>query len=227
MADLNHHAWGELDLASAARSFSKHSEQDEEPDLDQESGAHDGDCQKCVARRYAIHEQPRVWRSPFGKFIPSQKCFGSKAGARETPLPPAMVTACAVAAKTPSAAEPLKGRHQSPIYRRPDSVSGHFRKGTPHALQAHGWRPPCGITKAPSGWRLEVSDEGRGLPAGFDIDHSTGFGMQVVKAFVRRLNANMTVQTRPGYTMFQNKRQSDLVVWARAHTRSAKRHIVS
>jgi two-component sensor histidine kinase len=55
----------------------------------------------------------------------------------------------------------------------------------------------------PEGWRLEVSDEGRGLPAGFDMEVSTGFGMQVIKAFVRRLNAKMIVSSRPGFTAFQ------------------------
>jgi two-component sensor histidine kinase len=54
-----------------------------------------------------------------------------------------------------------------------------------------------------SGWRLEVSDEGRGLPENFDIDQSKGFGMQVVKAFVRRLNAKMNVTSRPGRTVFE------------------------
>jgi two-component sensor histidine kinase len=54
-----------------------------------------------------------------------------------------------------------------------------------------------------SGWRLEVSDEGRGLPEGFDIDQSKGFGMQVVKAFVRRLDAKLTVFSRPGRTAFE------------------------
>jgi two-component sensor histidine kinase len=54
-----------------------------------------------------------------------------------------------------------------------------------------------------SGWRLEVSDEGRGLPADFDIDQSKGFGMQVVKAFVRRLNAKLGVSSRAGRTAFE------------------------
>lgn len=57
--------------------------------------------------------------------------------------------------------------------------------------------------RAGDGWHLKVSDEGRGLPEGFDIDQSTGFGMQVVKAFVRRLNAKMTVSSRPGHTAFE------------------------
>jgi two-component sensor histidine kinase len=54
-----------------------------------------------------------------------------------------------------------------------------------------------------NGWCLEVSDEGRGLPAGFDIDHNKGVGMQVVKAFVRRLHAKLSVSSRPGRTVFQ------------------------
>jgi len=53
-----------------------------------------------------------------------------------------------------------------------------------------------------SGWHLQVSDEGRGLPMDFDIDQSKGFGMQVVKAFVRRLNAELSVSSRPGRTVF-------------------------
>ena len=54
-----------------------------------------------------------------------------------------------------------------------------------------------------NGWSLTVSDQGRGLPAGFDIGRSKGVGMQVVKAFVRRLNSKLEVSSRPGHTMFQ------------------------
>ena len=57
--------------------------------------------------------------------------------------------------------------------------------------------------QTPDGWCLEVSDEGRGLPAGFDIDQSKGVGMQVVKAFVRRLNAKLDISSRPGHTLFR------------------------
>ena len=57
--------------------------------------------------------------------------------------------------------------------------------------------------QSPDGWLLEVSDQGRGLPEGFDIDQSTGFGMTVVKAFVRRLDATIAVTSRPGHTVFQ------------------------
>ena len=57
--------------------------------------------------------------------------------------------------------------------------------------------------QASDGWCLQVSDEGRGLPEGFDIDRSKGFGLQVVKAFVRRLDGKMTVLSRPGRTEFE------------------------
>jgi two-component sensor histidine kinase len=53
------------------------------------------------------------------------------------------------------------------------------------------------------GWRLDVSDEGSGLPEGFDIEKSAGFGMQVVKAFVRRLGATLAISSRPGHTAFE------------------------
>ena len=56
---------------------------------------------------------------------------------------------------------------------------------------------------SPGRLRVEVSDQGRGLPAGFDIDLSKGVGMQVVKAFVRRLNAKLSVSSRPGHTTFR------------------------
>src|SRR5882724_2634106 len=61
MASLNHQAYGVLDLASAARCpdralLSKHSNQNEKPDLDQESHAHDRDCKEHVARRERVHE---------------------------------------------------------------------------------------------------------------------------------------------------------------------------
>jgi two-component sensor histidine kinase len=59
------------------------------------------------------------------------------------------------------------------------------------------------FTQGSDGWCLQVSDEGRGLPEGFDIDQSKGFGLQVVKAFVRRLDAKMTVSSRHRRTEFE------------------------
>src|SRR5215203_5526869 len=73
MARLNHQACGVLDLASAARPdralLSKHSHQNEKPDLVQESDAHDR-----VARRERVHEclasceAPRVNHSALKMF---------------------------------------------------------------------------------------------------------------------------------------------------------------
>src|SRR4030081_723443 len=60
MASLNHQACGVLDLASAARCrdralLSKHSNQNEKPDLGQESDTHDRDREEHVARRERAH----------------------------------------------------------------------------------------------------------------------------------------------------------------------------
>ena len=57
------------------------------------------------------------------------------------------------------------------------------------------------------GWRLQVSDEGRGLPEEFDIEHSKGFGMKVIKALAQRLQAELTVSSRPGRTSFEIRHQ--------------------
>jgi hypothetical protein len=61
MAGLNHQVCGVLDLALAARcpggAFPlKHSNQNEKPDLSQESDAHDRDRKEHVARRERVHE---------------------------------------------------------------------------------------------------------------------------------------------------------------------------
>ena len=71
-----------------------------------------------------------------------------------------------------------------------------------YAVGDHG-TVAVGFKQTDSGWHLEVSDEGRGLPENFDPDQSRGFGMQVVKAFVRRLNGKLTVSSRPGRTVFE------------------------
>ena len=61
MAGLNHQVPGELVLSHRLRAvqsaafLSEHSNQDEEADLDQESGGHDGDGKKHVARRERGH----------------------------------------------------------------------------------------------------------------------------------------------------------------------------
>jgi hypothetical protein len=61
MAGLDHQACGVLALASAARCpdralLSKHSNQNEKPDLGQEGAAHDRDRKEYVVRRERVHE---------------------------------------------------------------------------------------------------------------------------------------------------------------------------
>lgn len=49
-------------------------------------------------------------------------------------------------------------------------------------------------------WALSVSDDGVGLPSGFDIAKSNGVGMKVVPALVKRLDANLTFTSPPSGT---------------------------
>jgi hypothetical protein len=69
MAGLNHQVCGVLDLASAARYpdralLSKHSNQNEKPNLGQESDTHDRDRKEHVARRERVHKCLAPFRSP-------------------------------------------------------------------------------------------------------------------------------------------------------------------
>jgi hypothetical protein len=106
MAGLNHQACGVLDLASAARCpdralLSKHSNQNEKPDLGQESDAHDRDRKEHVARRERVHECLASCEAPGSKsFRPEKVSVPNAEGAR-----------CA------------RRRHP----RRPKAKSGHFR----------------------------------------------------------------------------------------------------
>ena len=59
-----------------------------------------------------------------------------------------------------------------------------------------------GFQKTDAGWSLQVADGG-GLPAGFDASKSKGVGMRVVNALVRRLDATLSVESRPGRTVFR------------------------
>jgi two-component sensor histidine kinase len=44
---------------------------------------------------------------------------------------------------------------------------------------------------------LSISDDGVGLPAGFDPQQSTGLGMRIVRAFSSQLGAQLSVNARP------------------------------
>src|SRR6266516_896881 len=88
MASLNHPAYGVLDLASAARCpdralLSKHSNQNEKPDLGQESEAHDSDRKEHVARRERVHECLASCEAPGSKsFRPENVSVPNADGAR-------------------------------------------------------------------------------------------------------------------------------------------------
>jgi len=51
-------------------------------------------------------------------------------------------------------------------------------------------------------WLLTVSDDGTGMPGDFDIAKSKGVGMRVVAALVRRLDATLSIDSRPTGTVF-------------------------
>ena len=51
-----------------------------------------------------------------------------------------------------------------------------------------------------SGLRLVVSDDGVGLPAGFDVEKSESLGLQLVRMLARQLDAGLEVDPRHGTT---------------------------
>ncbi len=58
----------------------------------------------------------------------------------------------------------------------------------------------------PRGWELSVTDQGVGLPEGFEIAQSQGVGMKVVSALARRLDAQLTFSSSPSGTTFSVKK---------------------
>ena len=50
--------------------------------------------------------------------------------------------------------------------------------------------------------RIDVEDDGNGLPQEFDLDQSTGLGMKIVQALARQLRATLSVESAPGRTCF-------------------------
>ena len=47
---------------------------------------------------------------------------------------------------------------------------------------------------------LEVKDDGRGLPEGFDPESSTGFGLQLVRMLAEQLNGSFSIRGGEGTT---------------------------
>ncbi|MGH8265087.1 MAG: sensor histidine kinase [Steroidobacteraceae bacterium] len=52
------------------------------------------------------------------------------------------------------------------------------------------------------GWTLQVADEGAGVAKNFDPAKGKGVGMKVINALVRRLDAELSVQSKAGRTVF-------------------------
>lgn len=50
--------------------------------------------------------------------------------------------------------------------------------------------------------RLSVSDDGVGLPAGFDLKSAGTLGLELVETLAEQLGADVTVDGRPGSTRF-------------------------
>ncbi|MCY2989765.1 MAG: PAS domain S-box protein [Planctomycetota bacterium] len=48
------------------------------------------------------------------------------------------------------------------------------------------------------GWLLRVVDDGVGLPAGFDLNHSTSLGLQLVFGLTRQIGGQLEIGTGPG-----------------------------
>lgn len=59
------------------------------------------------------------------------------------------------------------------------------------------------------GWALRVSDQGAGVPKNFDPAKNKGVGMKVINALVRRLEADLTVDSKPGNTVFTVRHVDD------------------
>ncbi len=59
------------------------------------------------------------------------------------------------------------------------------------------------------GWRVEVRDDGVGLPAGFDPASSKGVGMRVIGAMVRRLGAVLTSLSDGAVTVFRVEKPAE------------------
>lgn len=66
-----------------------------------------------------------------------------------------------------------------------------------------GGRVAVSFTHVDETWSLQVADDGIGLPADFDVNNSTGVGMRVIGALVRRLDATLSIESGNGRTIFR------------------------
>jgi len=47
---------------------------------------------------------------------------------------------------------------------------------------------------------LTIKDDGKGLPEGFDIDESNGFGLMLIKMLVKQLDGSISMENHTGVT---------------------------
>jgi two-component sensor histidine kinase len=71
-----------------------------------------------------------------------------------------------------------------------------------HAYGARSGPVDVSFNPTPGGWSLCVADQGHGLPAGFDAAKGSSVGMRVVTALVRRLDAELSIDSSAGGSRF-------------------------
>ena len=58
------------------------------------------------------------------------------------------------------------------------------------------------LSRADAGYLIEVRDDGKGLPAGFDPKASKGLGMRIMQGMTRQLGGTLEIDTTPPGTGF-------------------------
>ena len=54
------------------------------------------------------------------------------------------------------------------------------------------------VSEGSAGWRLEVSDDGEGLPVGMEDGRQGSLGMRIVHALASQINGELSVQRGRG-----------------------------
>lgn len=87
-------------------------------------------------------------------------------------------------------------------------VTNSFKYAYPDGGQPGSGRVAVSFSHVDDTWSLQVADDGVGLPADFDANDSTGVGMRVIGALVRRLDASLSIDSGNGRTVFRIDRNS-------------------